>query len=153
LVFELKSTEIRPPRFESFEPYSGGFFVAWKEVITMSKIEQNSQIHVAMELSKGKVVTPCVSVDRRGENPEVKTCPLLDLQKGCSVGFMKKEGTPVECPEGKGIIIIGSEQISDLIGNIQGPSIPQSEYGLEIAAMELSLNKELHIEMDNALFV
>lgn len=121
---------------------------------TMNTIEQNeSQIKFAIEMAKGRVVAPCVSIDRRAENPEVKVCPLLDLKEGCTVGFIKNPGSAVECPEGKGVIAISNELLSEL-GTIKEASInKQSEYGREIAGMELKLNYERNINIDGLLFV
>lgn len=82
-----------------------------------------------MNFSKGKVVRPCVAVDNR--NQKAVFCPYLDINSGCSKGFVKKINEAVSCPEGKGPIVITSETLSELIQNVE-TNIAPSEYAQEI---------------------
>ncbi len=95
-----------------------------------------SQIENAKQLAKGKIVSPCVSIQSRfGEEMITRMCPFLDSEEGCQMGdgFIKNPGKAVECPEGNGTIIIHSGNLSELKMNILTKI---SDYAQEIAIME-----------------
>ncbi len=70
------------------------------------------QINVATELSKGKVVDKCVTLGLvEGKETIISSCPLLSLTEGCSKPLvMLDEG--ISCPEGNGLLRIKSDTLS-----------------------------------------
>lgn len=100
---------------------------------------KNHQILTATEIAKGKVVTPCVKIDKRQERALI--CPFLDMKNGCSIGFVKNSSEAVSCPEGNGKIIISNEPLHELINNIE-TVITYTSYAQEISQMEASVSED-----------
>jgi hypothetical protein len=95
-----------------------------------------SQLNNAAELSRGRIVRPCIAQGRTGQ---IEICPLLG-EDGCSVGFVKEPGDAVRCRENGEEIRITNEPLSEAL-----------RYRIAIQSMELKSGEEISIAND-ALF-
>ncbi|MDO8269745.1 MAG: hypothetical protein Q7T54_03685 [Candidatus Levybacteria bacterium] len=125
----------------------------------MTESERNEhQLDLAKRMALGKVVTPCVSIRQSAGQVEIaSTCEFLDVKKGCqkNSGFRLAPGKAVNCPDGKGTIIIHTENITELLPNqnLTLLTTGTSDYAREIACMKVDSNLSEHADERTMLFM